>query len=87
MRARGVDEPLKAIARRQLLDERRLLLARYASADTLDGYERARLLRISAALERLDEDTWGWCRECGHAIELSRLSAAPDSARCAHCAR
>tara|TARA_R110000868_G_scaffold256547_1_gene513298 strand:- start:1503 stop:1823 length:321 start_codon:yes stop_codon:yes gene_type:complete len=42
--------------------------------------------RIEAALKRVDEDEYGWCVECGEAIEPKRLEIDPAAARCAGCA-
>lgn len=46
---------------------------------------RRRLLdvkRIEAALQRLDEDEYGYCIVCGEAIGQSRLEADPAAAAC-----
>lgn len=42
--------------------------------------------RIEAALKRVDEDEYGWCVECGEAIDPKRLEIDPAAARCAGCA-
>jgi DnaK suppressor protein len=42
--------------------------------------------RIEAALKRVDEDEYGWCVECGEAIEPKRLDIDAAAARCAGCA-
>lgn len=41
---------------------------------------------ILAALERMDEDEFGWCVECGDAISPKRLDVDPTFARCIKCA-
>jgi RNA polymerase-binding transcription factor DksA len=47
--------------------------------------ERAQLAMVMAALDRLDEGTWGWCVGCGQPIDDKRLRALPETARCAQC--
>ena len=42
--------------------------------------------RIDAALERLENGEYGWCVECGEAIEARRLEIDPATPRCAGCA-
>jgi DnaK suppressor protein len=42
--------------------------------------------RIEAALKRVDEDEYGWCVECGEAVEPKRLEIDPAAARCTGCA-
>jgi RNA polymerase-binding transcription factor DksA len=81
LEALEMEEREKANARRALVSERDLLV-RY---EDLDGYEAAHLQRVSAALERLDEGTWGWCQVCARRIESWRLRTIPETTRCAHC--
>lgn len=51
-------------------------------ADSLDHIEA----RISRALEKIDEGTYGTCDSCGEEIPAGRLRAAPESALCVSCA-
>lgn len=44
-------------------------------------------LRIAAALQRIEEDEYGWCAECGEAIAPKRLDVDPMAVMCAKCAR
>ena len=48
---------------------------------------QARLERIDAALERLndDPDMFGWCPDCGEPIPWRRLCAVPESVLCVPC--
>jgi RNA polymerase-binding protein DksA len=46
--------------------------------DTLD--------RIEAALERIEEGTYGQCEECGVRIPKTRLNAIPYAGLCVKCA-
>jgi DnaK suppressor protein len=43
------------------------------------------LTKISAALGRLEEGTYGYCYECGDEIGEGRLRALPFAARCKDC--
>lgn len=47
-------------------------------ADSLDAIET----RITRALEKLADGTYGICDECGEPIPVGRLRAAPESALC-----
>jgi DnaK suppressor protein len=41
--------------------------------------------KINAALERLEEGTYGYCYECGEEIARQRLRALPFAERCRDC--
>lgn len=43
------------------------------------------LAKITAALERLEEGTYGYCYECGEEIAGRRLRALPFAERCRDC--
>ena len=43
------------------------------------------LTKISAALTRLEERTYGYCYECGDEIAEQRLRALPFAVRCREC--
>ena len=48
---------------------------------------REQLLRqIDAALQRLDDDDYGFCQECGEAINPKRLEFDPTALLCIDCA-
>lgn len=40
---------------------------------------------IEAALERMDQEDYGNCMDCGLAIEFERLQAFPAARRCLRC--
>lgn len=42
--------------------------------------------RIAVALQRIVEDEYGWCAECGEAIAPKRLDVDPMAVMCAKCA-
>ncbi|BDS08085.1 RNA polymerase-binding transcription factor DksA [Oceaniferula spumae] len=59
-------------------------------ADTLVelqlGYKESKLLeKIDLAIERLDDGTYGICKDCGGDIGLARLQAKPYSSLCIDC--
>jgi DnaK suppressor protein len=43
--------------------------------------------RVTRALEKLDQGTYGVCDRCGRPIAPARMAASPDSVRCIDCAR
>jgi DnaK suppressor protein len=43
--------------------------------------------RVTRALEKLAEGSYGICDRCGEPIAPARLEASPDSVRCIDCAR
>ncbi len=52
----------------------------------LEPTTRQELGDILAALERMEEGTYGKCIECGREITTSRLKAIPHALRCIECA-
>ena len=44
-----------------------------------------RINRLTSALERIVEGTYGQCEVCGRDIERSRLEALPEAVRCLEC--
>lgn len=53
---------------------------------TLGNSDAHSLAQIVAALERLAAGRYGWCVECGVAIDRSRLLVLPEAATCFECA-
>lgn len=47
---------------------------------------RERLDEVNAALEKVDQGTYGTCERCGEPIAPERLEARPLSVRCVACA-
>lgn len=47
---------------------------------------RERLAEVDAALQKMDEGTYGICEVCGRPIAEARLEARPLSVRCVECA-
>jgi DnaK suppressor protein len=52
----------------------------------LASQARAHLAAIGAALQRLDEGTYGACAACGNPIGEGRLAARPAATTCIACA-
>jgi len=52
---------------------------------TLDARESAELDAIDAALQRIEDGTYGVCIDCGVDIPAARLHAAPETQRCVRC--
>jgi len=48
--------------------------------------EEGTLMQIEAALERIEEGTYGICEECGVKIPKKRLNALPFALMCVKCA-
>ncbi len=53
--------------------------------NALSGMEAARLRQIEDALRRIEEGTYGYCKECGEPIEEGRLLAKPFATLCVSC--
>lgn len=51
----------------------------------LGDRERWQLREIDDALERLDQDTFGFCEECGDEIGVARLQILPHTVLCVEC--
>jgi DnaK suppressor protein len=53
---------------------------------SLLGAENDTLDQIEAAIERIEDSTYGQCEECGRKIAKARLEAIPYAALCVRCA-
>jgi DnaK suppressor protein len=53
---------------------------------SLMGSEEDALEQIEAAIERIENGSYGQCEECGVKIPKSRLEAIPYAAQCVGCA-
>jgi len=51
----------------------------------LDDHETKELAAVDAALQRIDDGSYGQCTACGITIPLARLQAAPEAERCIAC--
>ena len=55
--------------------------------DALGNESRRELALISQAMQRMDDGTYGICKECGDDIELDRLQVQPYADECIDCKR
>ena len=53
---------------------------------SLLGSEKDALDQIEAAIERIEDGSYGRCETCGVKIPKSRLEAIPYAAQCVQCA-
>ena len=53
---------------------------------SLLGSEKDALDQIDAAIERIDDGSYGLCEKCGAKIPKARLEAIPYAAQCIRCA-
>lgn len=44
------------------------------------------LAKVVAALEKIEDGTYGMCTECGNSIPVARLDALPSATVCVDCA-
>lgn len=61
-------------------------LQQQAMAKAQEARRAAELRKIKDALKRIDESEFGWCAECGEAIDARRLDIDPTAMQCAPCA-
>ena len=80
-RARGIEDDL-----RQPLDqdweEQAVDLADDDALAGVDAVLRQEIVQVRAALDRIENDTYGICAVCGEEIGLERLRARPIATRC-----
>lgn len=70
-----------------LPDEMDLASSEYLQSFTfrLRGREKSFLDKINKALERIDNNSFGVCEECGDEISVKRLEARPETTLCIRC--
>lgn len=57
----------------------------HAQTAALAGDARRQLAEIGAALERVEQGTYGTCASCGRPIGAGRLEARPTASLCVDC--
>ena len=62
-------------------------LQRQAMAQATQRRREAQRLRLAAALQRLEDEEYGYCVECGEEIAPARLAHDPTAPTCISCAR
>ncbi|MEM7643009.1 MAG: TraR/DksA family transcriptional regulator [Pseudomonadota bacterium] len=55
--------------------------------EAMGTHDQAEIRAIDAALQRIEDGTYGVCVRCGADILSERLEAVPTAALCRHCAR
>jgi RNA polymerase-binding transcription factor DksA len=60
-------------------------VAAASNLERIEDNELVQLARVTAALARLADGTWGRCLMCGGRIAENRLRAVPEAVRCAKC--
>jgi DnaK suppressor protein len=70
-----------------LPDEMDLASSEYLQSFTfrLRGREKVFLDKISKALEKIDNGSFGVCDDCGEKISIKRLEARPETTLCIRC--
>src|SRR5580693_1415466 len=70
-----------------LPDEMDLASSEYLQSFTfrLRGREKSFLDKITKALAKIDDGTFGVCEECGEEISVKRLEARPETTLCIKC--
>lgn len=51
----------------------------------LGDSKREELIKIDEALERLEEETYGLCMDCGEPVDIERLELRPHTRYCVTC--
>lgn len=54
--------------------------------DALDDQAREELGQIDAALQRIEQGSYGACEQCGKSIQAARLEQLPYAGLCINCA-
>jgi len=61
-------------------------LQQQAMANAQEARRAGELIKIEAALKRMNDEEFGYCVECGEAIAERRLEIDPTTALCIACA-
>jgi len=84
--ARGAAAVVELDPSRQGLLSRMDALQGQAMAHAGNQRRRWQIRRLRLALERLEQDDYGFCTECAQAIAAPRLQADPAATLCIKCA-
>ena len=74
----SLDEPIGRLSRMDAMQQQELTKASRRQHEQ-------RLLQVRAALQRIEEETFGACRRCEEPIALPRLEARPEAPFCLDC--
>lgn len=61
-------------------------LQQQAMSQAQDRQRQGEIVRIEQALQRIAEDDFGYCIDCGEEIVIGRLSIDPSVSHCVSCA-
>jgi DnaK suppressor protein len=81
VRAQTVELDQSTVGRLSRMDA----MQQQAMAQAERRMQAQRLDAVDAALERYDDDEYGWCCQCGEPIAIRRLTARPESPFCVPC--
>jgi DnaK suppressor protein len=76
----ALDQPIGRLSRMDALQQQSMALAH---RDRI----RHRLERITSALSRIDQGTYGECLRCEETIDQRRLAISPEAILCSTCQR
>lgn len=62
-------------------------LQQQAMSQAQDRQRQGELVRIEQALQRIEEDDFGYCVDCGEKIAVGRLQIDPSASHCVRCAQ
>jgi RNA polymerase-binding protein DksA len=68
-------------------EERAKQMEDHEVVDALGNDARAEIVKITAAIARIDSGDYGICKECGLDIDETRVEAHPYAEYCIECAR
>lgn len=74
----GLDQPFGRLSRMDALQQQNMTQASRQAAQT-------RVIKISNALGRINQNDYGYCLECEEEIGYARLKAQPESPFCLDC--
>ncbi len=60
-------------------------LQQQAMAQANRAQHQQRLRNVQLALTAIEEQSYGFCEECGEDIPIARLEASPESIYCINC--
>ncbi len=58
-----------------------------AMAQATERQRALELVKIETALQRIEEDDYGYCLACGEEISTKRLEVDPTASHCVQCAK
>jgi len=91
-RKRQLEEQLESLYKEKVTDDQVQDVGDQALSSTMESLrnslqetEREEYLRITRALQMIDEGAYGICVDCGQPISEKRLNSFPNASRCLVC--